>query len=125
MLFKKNISCGVINGEVAISVRQKLQKDFQEKILSVMCMQLQTGKFGLNLSSASTAIYFSNSLNPDDRSQSEARIEHNLKKEPLLYIDLVSKNSIDEEILKTLKMKHRQSKFFLGQIVDQLKGKYD
>ena len=59
---------------------------------------------GINLSAADTAIYFSNSWALQDRLQSEDRIlspENNT----LLYIDLITKNTIDEDIMLALQDK--------------------
>jgi SNF2 family DNA or RNA helicase len=88
-------------------------------------MQVSTGKFGLNLSSASTAIYFSNSLRPEDRIQSEYRIEANNKKEPLLYVDLLTKGTVDERILNVLKKKQTHARDFLSGVVEELRKDYE
>lgn len=124
MLLKKKILCSFIHGGVPLGERKKIQEKFQNGEIQVLVMQTQTGKYGLNLSRADTAIYYSNTLVPDDRNQSEMRIEHNSKHTPLLIIDLVTKDTIDEQILRSLQSKYTQSRFFLGDIVDKLKEKY-
>lgn len=121
-LKKELISCSSITGSVPILLRQDYQSSFQSGKLKVLCMQVATGKYGLNLSRASTAIYFSNSLKPDDRNQSEYRIEHNTKKsETLLYIDIVTKNTVDVGVLNALKRKKANAAYFLGDIVNSIK----
>jgi SNF2 family DNA or RNA helicase len=117
-------SVEVITGDTPVEYRSFVQKSFQNGDIKVLISQVATGKFGINLSKSSTAIYYSNSFVPDDRNQSEYRIEHNEKKEPLLYIDMIAKDSIDEQILKTLKKKHIQSRYFMGEIIEGLKEKY-
>jgi SNF2 family DNA or RNA helicase len=76
---------------------------------------------GLDFSAASTAIYYSNSLNPEDRLQSEDRIVHPAKREPLLYIDLLTRGSVDEDIHLALQDKGAESKFFLSRVLRNFK----
>lgn len=109
------------SGSIPLSQRKKNRLDFQAGKLDYLVMQTSTGKFGLNLSRSSTAIYFSNSLVPDDRVQSELRIEHNDKKEPLLFVDLVTQNSVDLAIMKNLIRKKEQAAYFLGDVVEELR----
>lgn len=111
-MIEEELGCVSISGETPLSLREKYQKDFQSGERLVLCLQVATSKYGLNLSRSSTSIYFSNTFNLDDRDQSEMRIEHNDKKEPLLYIDLVSKGTVEEEILKALQQKRKQAGFY-------------
>lgn len=125
-LQQQKILCESISGKTTLESRNLIQNQFNKSnVIDVLIMQVGTGRFGLNLSAASTVIYYSNSLKPDDRIQSEERIFHPEKKEPLLYVDLITKNSIDEHILKALKAKDRQAKFFLGQIVEGIRERYE
>ena len=78
---------------------------------------MKCGKFGLNLSSSSTAIYFSNGFSHEDRAQSEDRIEHTEKNEPLLFIDLVTRGSSDQRILNLLNQKVKQSRYFYNEVL--------
>lgn len=124
-LRKQQIPSDSINGDTPLERRKILQDVFNNGEFSVLIMQVATGKFGLNLSAADTVIYYSNSLKPDDRVQSEERIVRVGKTNPLLYIDLITKNTVDEQVLKALKAKDRQAKFFLGQITEEIKKKYE
>lgn len=124
VLLKKKVSCSCIHGDVPLDERKVIQEKFQNGEIQVLVMQTQTGKYGLNLSRADTAIYFSNTLVPDDRNQSEMRIESNSKSNSLLFIDLITKDTIDEQILRSLQSKYTQSRFFLGDVVKKLKEKY-
>lgn len=118
MIRKSIPDCSIINGDTALLVRQKICERFNEGEIQNLVMSVACGKFGLNLARSSTAIYFSNSYSWDDRSQSEERIFLPTKQEPLLYVDLITKDSIEEDILKALKNKHKQSKYFLGEIIE-------
>lgn len=118
----KGITHLAIHGKVSLTDRKKFQKEFNEKIVNVLVLQVQTSRFGLNLSSADQAIYFSNSFSSDDRSQSEMRIELNGKTTPLLYLDIVCKDSIDEDILKALEKKQKDAAYFM-EIIDGIKNR--
>ena len=75
----------------------------------VLLLQVAIGQYGLDLSTAQTCIYFSNSLSRKNRSQSEDRILLPGKREPLLYIDLTTAHSIDGDVQRLLRRKEKQS----------------
>ena len=78
----------------------------------------QTAGYGLNLTSANTVIYYSNSFNLEERQQSEDRAHRAGQKGSVLYIDLIVKGTIDELILKSLKNKIQISAKTLGEEID-------
>ena len=120
-LMKTKIKFDSLIGDSDIDERKSIQDQFTKGEIRVLLIQIKVGLYGLNLSKASTAIYFSNPLSSNERVQSEDRIEHNDKSEPLLYIDILSKDTIDEDIYAALKQKHRQSKFFIGEVMEQMR----
>ena len=65
----------------------------------------QTGGRGITLTAASTVIYYSNSYNLETRIQSEDRAHRIGQKNNVTYIDLVSRGTVDEKIIKCLKEK--------------------
>lgn len=65
----------------------------------------QTGGYGLNLTGASTVIYYSNSFDAEKRNQSEDRAHRIGQTKTVTYIDLICKDTIDEKILKALEQK--------------------
>lgn len=75
------------------------------------------GGYGLNLTCASHAIYYSNSFNYSDRIQSEARIHRVGQTCKVTYIDLVTKGTIEEDILQAINRKED----ILKSIVNNLK----
>lgn len=80
----------------------------------VLIAQAKCGMMGLDFSAADTAIYYSNWPDGEIRAQSEDRIIHPSKTTSVLYIDLVTKDTIDEDILELLKDKTiRASQFSL------------
>lgn len=99
------IESACIDGTTREDDRARIRKDFMERKVQILLLQQKVGMFGLDLSTSSTAIYFSNGHSSESRVQSEDRIEHPTKKEPLLIIDLVAEDSVDEDILAALKRK--------------------
>jgi hypothetical protein len=81
-----------------------------------MLAQVKCGKFGLDWSVASTAIYYSNPYDMEDRAQSEDRIVSATKTEPVLYIDLITKDTIDEEVTEVLRDKNVTARSFFNSI---------
>lgn len=102
-----------ITGATPAEERGMIRRLFQSGQLDCLCLQIKTGKFGLDLSRASTAIYYSNSYEYEERAQSEDRIVHPTTRHPLLLIDLVTEKSADEAIVKELKRKHRSARFLM------------
>jgi hypothetical protein len=64
-----------------------------------------TGRYSLTLTAASNVVYYSNSYDLEHRVQSEDRAHRKGQTEKVTYIDLVIRNTMDEVIYKSLKMK--------------------
>ena len=58
----------------------------------------QTGGYGITLTAASTVIYYSNNYDLEKRIQSEDRAHRIGQVNPVLYIDMVAKKTVDEKI---------------------------
>jgi SNF2 family DNA or RNA helicase len=97
---------GALWGKRTLDERILAQNAFQEGSLDYLLIQVKLGQYALDLHKASKAIYFSNSHSGEERTQSEKRISHTKRTEPPSYIDLIFKDSIEEEILQNLKEKH-------------------
>ncbi len=82
-------------------------KSFEDGKLQVICAQSKCGQFGLNWSRSSTTIYYSNWPDGEVRVQCEDRTVHPQKKDPLLYIDMVAEDSLDEDMVALVKKKRR------------------
>lgn len=110
-LMKHKIDCAIYTGG------EKLAEDnFKSGRVKIMLAQAKCGQMGLNWSVASTAIYYSQWWDAEVRAQSEDRIVDINKPEPLLYIDLITKNTIDEDVCWLLKQKRSTSESFLNQL---------
>jgi len=94
-----------VTGEVSLKQRKLLVEQFQKGEFKYLVAQIKCAKFGLDLSAADTAIYYSNQYAMEDRLQSEDRILSTEKKEPLLYVDLVARNTVDEHVINLLEKK--------------------
>lgn len=85
---------------------------FQQRKIQVLVIQEKLGMYGLNLAAADVDIYYSNMWENEVRSQCEKRIEHLTKKRPLLHIDLITRDSVDEEVVPRLREKKLTAKQF-------------
>lgn len=113
----KKIKTAVITGWTSRQDRKKRMQAFKKKKgPRVLLCQQKCVKYGLNLSAASVGIFFSNNESADNRSQCIERLEHMDKDHPLLYIDLITRHSIDESILEALTIKVSESRFFLKRV---------
>jgi len=119
LLKKAGVRCKVIRGKTDKRKRPIIQRKFHAGIYRVLLIQVQVGQHGLNLSCANTAIYYSNAWDHEIRSQSQQRIEHMMKKVPLQYIDLVTRDSVDEPVLDALQEKKRESNRFLRVVMSR------
>ncbi len=109
---KAKITHAIFHGGVSKADRKLIRQQFAKGKYRVLLMQIRTGKFGLDLSAADTAIYYSNSHSLEDRIQTEDRFVHLRKDYPLLCIDMETQGSFDTDTIKALRSKDRESKQF-------------
>jgi SNF2 family DNA or RNA helicase len=115
------IPYGRIVGLDRHGAREKAINEFRLGKTRVLLCQVACASMGIDLSNSSTAIYFSNTLSYEGRIQSEDRILNPAKQEPLLYIDLVARGTVDEDIVEVLRSKKVESRFFLTTLLEKLK----
>lgn len=108
---KKRFKIVQINGSTRPAERSEAVKKFNSGYFSLMVVQVSCATYGLNLSTAKTAIYLSCPVGYLPRKQSEDRILNVKGKESLLYIDLITKNTIEEEILQSTKDRETERQF--------------
>jgi SNF2 family DNA or RNA helicase len=104
--------CSMTGEDPEICRRSKIRgfhKDFR-----VFILQQAVAQTGMDLSVSDTAIYFSSPPGLTSRLQTEDRILSLGKNGPLLYIDLVVKNSVDEDVMEILKRKTAMSDLSLN-----------
>ena len=73
-----------------------------------------TGGYGLTLTAAHTVIYYSNTYDLEKRLQSEDRAHRIGQVNKVTYIDLISKDTVDEKIVKALRNKLSLAQEVLG-----------
>jgi superfamily II DNA or RNA helicase len=119
-LRRERISVAAILGATPPPIRHARRKRFQAGHVRVLLIQLKCGQYGLDCSRASTAIYYSNSYALEERLQSEARIEHASKHDALLYVDLVTRKTVNEAEVRTLRSKKLTASVFTARLIDNL-----
>jgi len=97
--------------------RQEIVKDFQKKEhpLRFFVGNPKTGGYGLTLTAATNVIYWNNSYDLETRIQSEDRAHRIGQDRHVLYVDLISPNTVDEKILQALKSKISIAQEVLGE----------
>ena len=104
----------------SISSRNNNVKEFQEGSIDIFVCTSAAAK-GLTLHKASTMVYYSNNYSLETRLQSQDRIHRIGQNHKCTYIDLVTPNSIDEQILKRLEQKKELSEEVLDDLIDIIK----
>jgi SNF2 family DNA or RNA helicase len=115
--------CYSIYGDTDSAMRQRFIDDFQARKFRLMVCQIKTASMGIDLATADTAIYYSNSFSATDRLQSEDRIIHPEKKSPVLYIDLMTNNTVDQDVYDALKAKTSSQEEFMNRIIQNMKDR--
>lgn len=105
-----------VTGAVPREERPRIRQQFKRGDYQVICVQIKLGKMGWDLSRASTAIYYSNAYDWESRSQSEDRIIHPTKSTVSLYIDVVTRGTIEEEVVRLLREKRQSATSFMRQL---------
>lgn len=98
-------NCREYHGGVKAADRDRAVDDFQSGKARFFVANPATGGRGLTLTNASIAIYYSSSINMEHRLQSEDRCHRKGTKNPVLYIDLVATETVDEKIALALQGK--------------------
>ena len=103
-------------GETPDEERQEVIRRFQDpdSPLQYLISNVQTGGYGITLTEASNVIYYSNNYDLEKRLQSEDRAHRIGQTNKVTYIDLVSKGTVDEKIVKALRKKLNLAQEVLG-----------
>ena len=87
---------GVVSGYEPIEVKEHAK---------VFVGNPAVGATGLTLTEAKTVVYYSNNFKLIDRLQSEDRAHRIGQDNPVLYVDLIAENTVDEKIVQALREK--------------------
>ena len=93
---------------------------FMDGKLDIIVCQPKSLKMGVDLSISSTAICYSNYYDAEIRAQIEDRIVHPEKSEPVLIIDIVAEDTLDEVMPEILGKKRYTSQSFLEVITKEV-----
>jgi len=102
-------------GDTTDEQRQNAITSFQFGDARFFVANPQTAGYGLTLTAAANVIYYANDFNLETRVQSEDRCHRIGQKNSVTYVDLVTRNSIDEHIVKSLRAKIDLSAKTLGE----------
>lgn len=101
----KNV-CNELNRPISeVNGQVKNLYNYENKDDSVTLIQYQAGAMGLNLQKANKIIYFTLTEKSELFEQSKKRIHRIGQNQPCFYYLMICENSIEEDILKTLKMR--------------------
>jgi len=106
-------------GDTSDEDRQTAIRRFQFEDARFFVANPQTAGFGLTLTAATNVIYYANDFNLETRAQSEDRCHRIGQTNKVLYVDLISKGTVDQHIVKTLRNKIELSAKTLGEEVRQ------
>ena len=102
-------------GDTSDDDRQQAIQDFQFGDARFFVANPQTAGYGLTLTAATNVIYYANDFNLETRVQSEDRCHRIGQKNTVTYVDLVSKGTVDEHIVQSLRAKIDLSAKTLGE----------
>jgi SNF2 family DNA or RNA helicase len=98
-------SSAFIHGDVSADERAKIRRLFTTDNLQIYISTEACGMQGIDLSVADTMIYYSNAWSCEQRIQSEQRFVHPKKHRQLLIIDLITRDTVDEEVSRRVRTK--------------------
>jgi SNF2 family DNA or RNA helicase len=110
----------VICGQVPQKERSSIREQFQKGKIRYIVAQPECWKYGVTLSAAETMIYYSAPCSALTRQQSEDRTLDIQKNNSCLIIDLVTKNTVEEDILFSLQKKENQD-LLIRSIINNMK----
>lgn len=109
---ESDVPCGVITGEVSRAARAKVIARFREGRYQALLLQARCARFGINCSAAGAAIFYSRHFDYLTNFQAEDRTKEHGKENTAIIEDLVTSNSIDEDILNAVRDKKTVARSF-------------
>lgn len=125
---RQHLRVATITGSTSPAERRDIQQDFRAGRVQILCAQILVAKYGIDLSAASTAIYYSNSYEYEARDQSRNRIIHVEKitrKESILYIDLITEHTLDRDVVQSLKEKGMNARLFNQRLTQVIREEWE
>lgn len=117
----KYLKCDLITGETPFEERETLLNQFRRGDFKYLVIQTKCACRGLDLSCVNTAIMCSNYWQYEIRAQIMARMKHPLKRIPTLFIDIITKDTIEEKVYEVLHEKASNARYFLQRVKAKIK----
>ncbi|KAI9273838.1 SNF2 family N-terminal domain-containing protein, partial [Helicostylum pulchrum] len=106
-----NVTYVRLDGETKVMERQNVIDDFNEdESIDVFLLSTKAGGFGINLTSANVVVLYDLDFNPQNDRQAEDRAHRVGQTKDVRIIKLISKDSVEEYILKMADIKLRLDK---------------
>jgi SNF2 family DNA or RNA helicase len=120
----KDCSVCYVGGQTTAERQEVLHRFKNDDSIKFLIANPQTAAYGLNLQFAQLNYYYSNTLPPEFRNQSEGRTDRNGQIASPVYKDLLTSGTVDSKILANLKQKidlstcfqHMEKSDFFSQI---------
>ena len=111
-----------LRGKIPHEERLNRLKAFQSGAVRGLVIHPELGRYGLDLSMAAFAWYFSCTTKPDDRQQSEDRLMHVTRTEPAYVYDQPTERTADAVMRRVLRTKAKKTRGTLRRIRLALEG---
>ena len=91
------------HGQMPVKKAEESKQRFMTGKADVFISQVQKGGFGLNLQMASTGSFLTNWWSYGVRQQAEGRLHRKGQTDPVLYVDVLMEDSVDQGIFESFK----------------------
>lgn len=106
----------IITGATPPETRKQTLRDFQAGLFPYLMMQIACASYGMDLSIADTMIRFSLPWEYNLVSQSHDRMFHPEKRRPIAFYDMVSRDTVDEDVHLAAQKNKVGARFFMNTI---------
>ncbi len=119
-LTRNGYDCRLYYGGTSQDKRQEIIDNFKQNRFKIFIGNPAVAGFGLNLQTATTQLWFSNSFRTEDRLQAEDRSHRIGVQKTCVYKDIVCRDSVDENIYKNLQEGKNLNDYFKSSSLKEL-----
>jgi SNF2 family DNA or RNA helicase len=109
-------------GKTEKTKRQQLITEFKAGRIKLLIANQQTASVGLNLQRSNLHYFYSNSYSLDQRVQAEDRSHRHGQQWPVVYKDLIMRDSVEVKVLEVLKNKRNLLDYFRDKSLKEILG---
>lgn len=102
--------------------REKIISEFKKGEVDILIANARTAGVGLNLQRSHFQYFYSNSFSLEDRLQAEDRSHRSGQTYPVLYKDIIVKETVDEKVHQVLKGKKNLLDYFRDKTLEEFIG---